>query len=120
MRNGLPRVLILEDDTDLLEIYGISLSDQFELIKAETVEEGKNLFRLHQHDLFAIVLDGNVNGQTSILLAQEILQTYLGHVLANSDHDGVQQQLVQTGCLGCLPHAHKWNLPEKLKQLCQE
>jgi DNA-binding NtrC family response regulator len=115
--NKLPLVLIVEDDEDLMDVYEMSLSDRFEVIGASTVEEGKKLYEKYKDDLFAVVLDGNVHGKTSVALAREIRMTYLGHLLANSDHDRVQQELIDSGCL---PHGHKWDLPDTLKRLYQE
>ena len=108
----MPKVLVVEDDSSWQEYYEKKLTD-FELIQAETWDDGKLLFEENAASLDAIVMDGRLHGLPGDVLAGIIRAAgYAGPMIAASA--GSQDRLLKSGC----DHeAIKPDVPDLLKKL---
>ena len=93
------KVLIVEDDVSLQEMYRKQMTG-FELVQAYSLDEGRQLFQQHSDSLDAIVLDGNLGqGERGHVLAREIREAgYTGPVIAASNSTTSTDELLKAGC----------------------
>jgi DNA-binding NtrC family response regulator len=96
--NSHPKVLIVEDDENLIEVYLICL-ESLQVIVARTVREAEEAFT--QHEFAAVVVDGHVKGDEPITvrLVRQMRFARPGlKIIANSSDDQLQKQLLAAGC----------------------
>ena len=110
-----PMVLIVEDNEDLQDLYKLELSRDFLVLQATTTQEANFLYRQLGEYLFAVILDGNLGNENSLELAMRIkADRYTGELIANSNHNRLQDELVEAGCRR---NASKADLPMLLQSL---
>lgn len=118
LHRSMPMVLIVEDNIDLQELYRMAMSQDFVLLQAMDLLEAACLYQEFRHDLFALVLDGFLEGETSLAFAKKVVDDHFqGLLIANSDHYRLQEALVEAGCHH--RNMSKADLPELLVSLAQ-
>lgn len=99
----LPIVLIVEDDDLIQAGYKENLLPYFTMIFVESVRAAKEIFAEFGNQLFAIVLDGNLPGETTVDLAIELKGMYKGYLVAASNNARIQADLLQHCQHGKMP-----------------
>jgi len=98
LNGSLPKVLIVEDDEDLIELY-LALLDFVSPVVARTVLEAEEAFE--KHEFVAVVMDGHVKGSEPITIRlvrqMKSLRPEL-KIIANSSDDRLQMKLLEAGC----------------------
>ena len=66
-------VLIIEDDSDILEVLSLYVQNAgYDVLKASTVKEGREMFSSHSVDL--VLIDINLPDGSGVELGKEIYQ----------------------------------------------
>ena len=71
-RNGVPTVLVIDDNTDILELIADTLGDDYNVMKAESGERGLEIIKQTMPDL--IVTDIMMPGMDGLELTQQLKQ----------------------------------------------
>ena len=71
-RNGVPTVLVIDDNTDILELIDDTLGDDYNVMKAESGERGLEIIKQTMPDL--IVTDIMMPGMDGLELTQQLKQ----------------------------------------------
>jgi DNA-binding NtrC family response regulator len=108
-------VLCVEDCGGLLEAWKLYFENgEINLILAKSLTEAEEKFKIHGHELSAIVMDGCVPGVelNTLPLLKMILKTFKGPVIATSSL--FNRELMEAGC-NC--ECDKVDLIKKLKDV---
>lgn len=108
-------VLCVEDYVSLHEAWKCYFdNDGVNLIPATSLVEAENKFKIHEHELSAIVMDGCVPGSNFNTgpLVKKIRETYKGPVIATSNL--YVRELMEAGCSHW---CEKGDLIAKLKEV---
>ena len=92
-------MLIVEDEHDIRCLYKAEMEDSFDLFFSENLRQGFEFFSKHWKELDAIVLDGLLDGLTSLELAKFMSRRYEGPMVATSNHKSYIKRLQTEG--GC-------------------
>ncbi len=101
------KLLIVEDDEDIQSLYKEQLGGDYEIIAARTMGEAFELFGRHWRKLDAIVMDGLLNGLSTVTLTRHIRARFDKPVIANSNSDYHKKKLVEAGCQHWSPSKDK-------------
>ncbi|MBU2036992.1 response regulator [Patescibacteria group bacterium] len=94
-----PKILVVEDDSQWHRIYQRELGDLFEVIIAQTVEDGERLYA-ENPDVVLIIMDACVPGDepTTLELTEKIRQTFIGPMIGASSMPDYRLALLKAGC----------------------
>lgn len=115
MEKYMPKVLVVEDDLSIHELYRRALSGKVEMLHATTIEEAETLFAAHS-DISAIIMDACVHGSkpTTQPLVTFFRKTFHGPMIAASREPHFRDLLVRAGCDYRSP---KTDVPKKLCEI---
>lgn len=107
-----PKILIIEDNRNIQQMFSIMLRDHFEVLQAFTLTEAELLFYEEGDHLAAIAVDACLEGSTpdTIPLVAWMHRTFDGPIIAISNMPAYNDELVAAGCtIACtskaeLPH----------------
>ena len=95
-----PKILVVEDDTYVQDVYRRKLTANFDLLQATTLNEGERLFQENRDEIVLVVMDACVPGgqPNSIPLVEEIRKSFDGPIIASSSDEDYRKILVHAGC----------------------
>lgn len=109
-----PKVLILEDEQGLQDMYQETLDEKVTILAAVRTEEGRRLLEAHP-DTALVVMDGQVPGiPDTPSLVREIRKTFPGPIIASSSRPDLQEKLMAAGCTH---ESEKREVPQLVLQL---
>jgi DNA-binding response OmpR family regulator len=95
----LPKVLLVEDDRDIHEMWHMMLTEEVVFVDAYSVEEAERLFA-ESSGLSAVVVDACVPGNrpTTESLVRSIRSRFSGPIIGVSQRVEYRELLVGAGC----------------------
>ena len=115
MEKYMHKVLIVEDDVSVQELYRSALCGKVEMLHATSIEEAETLFAAHS-DISAIIMDACVPGSkpTTQPLVTLFRKKFHGPMIAASSEPHFRDLLVRAGCDYRSP---KIDVPKKLREI---
>ncbi|MFH1193284.1 MAG: response regulator [Candidatus Jorgensenbacteria bacterium] len=110
-----PKILVVEDMEEWVELWKDVLYGAAELIGAASIEEAEEKFAANP-DIDVVVVDGCVPGSelNTIPLVQKFKATFKGPMIAVSGNPDFQKMLIKEGCSH---ECEKKDLPEFLRTI---
>jgi len=83
---GKKKVLVVEDEASVHDMYRRQMGERIEFLSARSIEEGEQLFAEHQGQFDAIVMDACVPGDrpTTGPLVERFRAAFAGPIIATS------------------------------------
>jgi len=113
--NGLPRVLLIEDEEDFHELFEKLLEGEVEFLDAYTITEAERIFE-SVPGISIVVVDACVPGSfpTTEPLVRKIRARFSGPMIAISSDPEYRKVLIAAGCdFQC----EKWCLQDVLRRM---
>jgi hypothetical protein len=97
--NGLPKVLLVDDEEDFHELFGATMEGEVEFIDAYSIGEAEILFE-QSAGIAAIVVDACVPGSfpTTEPLIRKIKAKFSGPIIGISSEATYRERLLAAGC----------------------
>jgi CheY-like chemotaxis protein len=116
----LPKILIVEDKRRWQDIYAKGLEGIGEPLPAYSLDEARELFSKHTHDIRAIIMDGCLTSGTPDTppLVREIRAAgFIGPIIAASATHN--KMLLESGCDHSAPFGDNESIPQLIKALLE-
>lgn len=99
MTEKLPKILMVEDDRDVIRAWSLWLRQESIMLVASTVEQASELF-IQNPDICLIVMDGCLTGfeLETVDLIKKFRQTFAGPIVAASANRDYCLRMMEAGC----------------------